>query len=446
MKKYLLCFLGCLVAISMASAQSTRPVHWVHGLNGSSTTWNFHKSYFESARRIDGPASYNSTGLTNLGLVSYSNAVRSAMIPNANAIAIGHSMGGVTVRDIARYDAVNSTTTFGGFIAAGAPLTGAKILNSISNGSAENFILNGVDEIVRGPATALGLYNFFVAGEPVISSVLLIKSIRKGILKFFLSSFDFPLNDTHAGSAFGVQTFDDLKENSAYMNAVNTFSGPYKDRLFIYGNESSPIHWRLASSTLKSGSGASWTSTDDEYLVNLASNFRSIYNTQNTLNIAAAILAYSTFNFGVGAGHTYMASQWRKGRDWLDMSESYWAGLIGAHGTTYYAGMIDTYEDQCDMPRFEECFGNGDDPVTVDCEDCTVVPVTYAVWIPTQTGSDGLVAVYSQLAEGTPWAVASGRTYQAVNVNHMEMRGHTHMTAELSHCFDRLDFFSTPLW
>lgn len=446
MKKYILILWGSLAVVSTAAGQSTRPVHWVHGLKGSSTTWNFHKSNFESARRIDGPASYNSTHTTDLGVVSYSNTVRSAIVPHANAIAIGHSMGGVTVRDIARYDAVNTTTTFGGFIAAGAPLAGAKILNSISNGSAENFILNGVDEIVRGPATALGLYNFFVAGEPVISSVLLIKSIRKGILRFFMGSYDFPLNDTNAGNAYGVQTFSDLKENSAYMTDINTFSGPYRDRLLIYGNESSPIHWRLASSTLKSSDGVLWTSGDDEYFVNLASSFRSVYHTQNTMNIGAAIFAYSTLNLGVGAAHTYMASQWRKGRDWLDMSESYWAGLIGAHGTTYYAGTIDTHEDQCDMPQFEECFGNGEDPVTVDCEDCTVVPVILPVWIPTQTGSDGLVAVYSQLAEGTPWSVSSDRAYQAVNVNHMEMRGHTNMAAELNKCFNRGDFFATPSW
>ena len=446
MRKNIFLFL-CGLAISLAAAaQTTRPVHWVHGLRGSSTTWNFHKTNFEAARQIDGPASYNATQTTDLGVVAYSTTVRSSMLPDASAIAIGHSMGGVTVRDIARYDAVHSTTTFGGFIAAGAPLTGARILNNIASGAAENFILTGVDEIVKGPVTALGLYNFFVAGEPIISSALLIKSIRKGILKFFMGSFDFPLNDSNAASAFGVQTYNDLKESSAYMTGINTFSGPYKDRLYIYGNESSPIHWRLASSALKSSNGVLWTTTDDEYFVDLAADFRSVYNTQNTMNIVAAVFAYSTGNFGVGAAHSYMAAQWRAGRDWLDRSESYWAGLIGAHGTSYYAGTIETYEDQCDLPQYEECFGNGEDPVTVECDDCTMVPVTLPVWIPTQTGSDGLVAVYSQLAEGTPWAVDAGRTYQAVNVNHMEMRGHPNMAVELDNCFNRSDFFSTPTW
>src|SRR5690606_13919257 len=128
----------------------------------------------------------------------------------------------------------------------------------------------------------------------------------------------------------------------------------------------------------------------------------------------------------------------------LDLSESYWAGLIGAHGTSYYAGTIETYENQCDLPQYEECFGEG--PITVECDDCTLIPVTYSIWLPTQTGSDGLVAVYSQLAEGTPWAVSTDRTYQAVNVNHMEMRGHTQMTGELNKCFNRTDFFQTALW
>src|SRR5690606_4876509 len=153
----------------------------------------------------------------------------------------------------------------------------ARILNNIANGSAENFILTGLDEIVSGPVTALGLYNFFVAGEPLISSALLIKSIRKGILKFFMGSFDFPLNNTNAASAFGAQTYEDLKENSTYMADINSFSGPYKNRLYIYGSESSPIHWRLASSALKSADGVPWAAGDDEYFVNLADDFRSVY-------------------------------------------------------------------------------------------------------------------------------------------------------------------------
>lgn len=445
MKKYILFYLLHVLALG-ATAQPTRPVHWVHGLNGSSTSWSSHKAAFEAARRIDGPASYNTTQSTHYGVISYANTVRAAISPDANAIAIGHSMGGVTVREIARYDAVHSTSTFGGFIAAGAPLTGARILNNIANGSAENFILTGIDDMVSGPVTALGLYHFFIAGEPVISSALLIKSIRKGILKFFMGSFDFPLNNANAASAFGAQTYDDLQEGSSYMTDINAFAGPYKNRLYIYGNESSPIHWRLASSAQKSADGATWTSADDTYFVDLAADFRSVYHTQNNLNIAAAVFAYTTLNFAAGAAHTYMAAQWRKGRNWLDLSESYWAGLIGAQGTTYYAGTIDTYENQCDLPQYEECFGNGDDPVTVECDDCTLIPVTLPVWLPTQTGSDGLVAVYAQLAEGTPWAVSTDRAYEAVNVNHMEMRGHTQMTAAINWAFNRSDFFKTDPW
>lgn len=130
----------------------------------------------------------------------------------------------------------------------------------------------------------------------------------------------------------------------------------------------------------------------------------------------------------------------------MDMSESCWAGLIGAHGTLYWAGTIETYEDQCKMPQYEQCFGNGEDPITVDCEDCTMVPVTRAIMIPTLIGSDGLVAIYSQLAEGSTWSVSLDRNYEAVNVNHIEMRGHTNMTAQLSNCFNRLNFFKTDPW
>lgn len=67
-------------------------------------------------------------------------------------------------------------------------------------------------------------------------------------------------------------------------------------------------------------------------------------------------------------------------------------------------------------------------------------------YVSVQAGSDGLVPIYSQQGTGTNWLVGSDRLLEAINVNHMEMRGHTNMTAQFNKAFNRTDFFRTPVW
>lgn len=75
------------------------------------------------------------------------------------------------------------------------------------------------------------------------------------------------------------------------------------------------------------------------------------------------------------------------------------------------------------------------------CWQQVTVNYSYAV----QSGSDGVVAGYSQRGDWTIWSVGGGEHYEAVGVNHLEMRGHDNMTARFRDVFNRQDpVFNTP--
>lgn len=258
-----------------------------------------------------------------------------------------------------------------------------------------------------------------------------------------------PLTEASAKSYYGDNTYTDLREGSTYISNINSFSGTLKQRLYIVGNESSPIHWRLASSMERAIATEPWITDEDMRFVNIANTYRTHYHNQNNINATLSIIDYATLNFGGGALHHWRSKQWQRGRDWFDMSESYWANLIGAQSTSVVGGTVESYELICTTLPPPECVALGlDDPENPgrSCQSCTLQLMNVPYYVPVQTGSDGLVAAYSQKAEGTPWTVTSDRIYEAMNVNHMEMRGHTNMTNQLELCFARADFFSTPPW
>ncbi len=66
-------------------------------------------------------------------------------------------------------------------------------------------------------------------------------------------------------------------------------------------------------------------------------------------------------------------------------------------------------------------------------------PITYTYRYALQGGSDGLVAAPSQRGDYTSWSLGSGDLYQAIGVNHNEMRGHPQMSAQFRNVFNRVD-------
>jgi hypothetical protein len=127
----------------------------------------------------------------------------------------------------------------------------------------------------------------------------------------------------------------DLAVGSSALQQLNGSSTSIR-RIAIWGNESSPVHWRTVSSSVTSN-------VSDKIVPQIANKFRGIYNgfyvTQNILGIVHAISTAINASFGsplaiksaiMSANAFHCAAQWKKGRDWLDQSEGIWTDLIGA--------------------------------------------------------------------------------------------------------------------
>jgi hypothetical protein len=177
--------------------------------------------------------------------------------------------------------------------------------------------------------------------------------------------------------------------------------------------------------------------------IEFANTARSLYHGQYVNQTAIAAAHYAALNFPAAIYHTWCANEWKDGRDWLDASESIWANLIGANTTSLLAGTYSTYTDICSPEDWIICQQNYSEAYCM-LQCCREDQVPYYVSV--QAGSDGLVPIYSQQSKVSNWSVGSDRLYEAVGVNHHEMRGHTNMRGQLSAVFNRNDVFKVELW
>lgn len=255
---------------------------------------------------------------------------------------------------------------------------------------------------------------------------------------------DIPLTQANAEAQFGAQTFEDLQEDSPYNTNINNVTlTAYKNRIFLYGEENSPIHWRLISSLQNQNNGADWDSEDDQDFVKYANDARTAYYAQYLNQVAIANAHFAALNIPAGTHHIWCSNQWKDGSDWLDQSESMWANLIGANTDELLAGTYTSYTQICSPAEIASCELTNSPAY---CFDICHIPVDTPYYISIQAGSDGLIPIYSQQAKTSNWAVSNDKMYEANGVNHHEMRGHSNMTTRLNTTFNRTDFFRTDLW
>jgi pimeloyl-ACP methyl ester carboxylesterase len=129
-------FLTLCIVIGMCLSLNAqqRPIDWVHGLNADTQFWASERTLFEGERQINASASTNSdyrfyagnNDGTKRGVVPFADLVRNRTNTGGVSLAIGHSMGGLAVREVIRQDALR----YRGIVLCGSPLRGAKIMNS----------------------------------------------------------------------------------------------------------------------------------------------------------------------------------------------------------------------------------------------------------------------------------------------------------------------------
>jgi hypothetical protein len=362
------------------NAQQDRNVVWVHGLDKGAEVWEKYANYFENERKIK---SHRKTYNTNIGinfatkeLMNHVSDSLGSPVNNSQNIGIGHSMGGLMLRNSDRALS-GSKKNFGGIITVATPNQGADISNSIKNGSVTKVMQNGVSELRRGPANE---------GIPYIptnlSNVFLYNSaIQAGI--------ESPI------------TTDDLRPNSKIMRKINERPNEVPI-ITITAEERSPVHWRFLGTGL---------TKDDTSLLNTAKFVRGSYNGFTTYNLAMAAIytiigCWQPWAFFAAAVHGYRAYKWNRGTNWIDKSETIWKELIKStfKKRIYYTTTIP--EVKCGW--WAKWHG---------CKPQSAGTKTKSYLVTVNKKSDGLLSEDTQKLKEND----SGNEYRVLNANHLSV-------------------------
>ena len=415
--------LACWAMATVAQAQSRGAV-WVHGLGSNQNEWAQWAALFTAERQLNTQSRGDFT--SEEGVATMAGQVRGSYAANPQSIYFGHSMGGVVGRHIDTDP--NSPNTFGAIITAGGPHNGARIANAARNGEVATAIADGAYNLGIGPSAQLGMALFGVPG-------LVISSIGVGQAVNHLES----VVNQKLGAGFSNQSVTDLMEGSSYQNSAPRNTQTSTAKLLIYGNEESPVHWRLASDY----------AYDDDRLVGWARTVSDYYEAAMWTNYGAAAVA-GAFTFGLGAiPFVYIAIQWSRGMNWIRYdSERVWNYLIGSGIPSAYTVCY----DYLDQNTFLACMGAdipgyASDPQ--DYETCLATSMRqtcYTYYASTNGQSDGFIKAPSQTGYNTAWANNAVRE-EALGVNHLEMKKHPRMRDIYRNAFNGTygDNFFTPV-
>ena len=396
-----------------------RNVAWVHGLDGNASSWQHYNQIFDNERNLN---SLRTTYNTENGITNSANQVINSMntrygnntngANNPQNLGIGHSMGGLMLRDTDRITA-NGTKKFGGYITVTSPNYGAPISNSLIDGSVENAAENACNKLVDGPAAQLFSLPWGIVSN-LATNVLCDKFID---------------NDLVQGLQGSPITNNDLRVGSPTINAINNYDTNLP-RISIWAEENSPVHWRMISSSIYG---------NDTQFVNTVNTARGVYNGFYVYNTSLAVVTgvfgfWNPFVWGATALYGYRATQWKKGRNWIDDSENIWSSLIKTtklEPQTYWSYEFIPCPYWVPNPG-PNCGYRGWKQRT------RYVSVNYP--------SDGLLPQYTQELQD----ISNGNRYKVNGANHLEVRNMTtdgngvdETAVEFRKIFDRFDWFET---
>ena len=142
------------------------------------SVWEYYETIFTQERQMVGHRKkyYTGDGIDNATNRVISD-VSSSIGANTQNIAIGHSMGGLMIRNVERLPGGNGM--FGGIITINSPNYGAPIANSISDGSLDGIISDACNKLTAGPLNQ---------GFPIPWVIL--GSVTNDVLCHFLSDID----------------------------------------------------------------------------------------------------------------------------------------------------------------------------------------------------------------------------------------------------------------
>jgi hypothetical protein len=343
---------------------------------------------------------------------------------------------------------VGTNQRFGGIITVGSPNNGAFIANALLDGTVDEAVADACARMGAGPISQFGDASALRIGGSIIA-ISLCNDFREIVDNFF---------------ADNSLTVEEISADSDFINFLNTAGGNVPV-INIWGNEQSPVHWRLWSSILSNNN-------NDQTLVTVAALVKSAYITFVAINSAGAVLGgiLGIFNptlFIAAAVAAARVVAWSRGLQWLNNSETLWKTLIGSIRTDIITEIriittaqcefgINQWEEQIDLdnlgdPETEALLWAYDEWLAENYENCfQEIEEQRTVYV--NEPSDGLIPESSQVMQGIP----QNNIYEALGVNHSEetntsagttLNGNDEMQDVFNLIWDRdpqSDFFRTP--
>ncbi|NJN34962.1 MAG: hypothetical protein HC817_12620 [Saprospiraceae bacterium] len=271
---------------------SNRDVVFIHGLNDVNG-WDNFSNFLTNTRRMNSDEpNHNSQG----GFGTLASNIFSPNFGN-QSLVIGHSLGGSIARRLNRIG-----RPMGGIITVGSPLEGAPIANALLDGSAANAVQDAIFHLSRGPLADLGFINpLITVGGHAVGAV------------FLPDIIDDALNIDDFG---GAVTLNDIKVGGLGTTQDKFATFTPTPKVSIWGNEVSPVHWNLLSSSTQ------------QDVVEIADDLSTFYETSFWVHTGIAAI-----NFWNPAGwwSAFAAHEWHAGWAWIDDdSERIWNNLIGS--------------------------------------------------------------------------------------------------------------------
>ena len=401
-----------------------RNTFWVHGLGDDADFWSQQSTKAQRAYRIRTMVNgYD----TDEGVQRYADRLRndSRWMRGNQTIAIGHSLGGVAIRQANRDD----NGLYGGMITLGSPLDGARLANEVINGRADRFVQQSIAILRRGPIASqsrsawqkfMDTFRAVLSGNPrrIVSGLIrtfgsekileVLDEVSSGLRQGILDNFD-PNNPT----------VRDLAENSDYMTRVRNFRST-QPKILAWGNENSPVHVRLLSSNL-SGDGR-----EDSKII-LAYHLAG-----NTYKVNADGTKTSGFLWSRKRKRRKRREKeaWNAGADYIKRGwEIAWNELTDARYLVRYTTTRRVYVcngrtggpfSLTPVDEMDDCLTGLDYSYSCNCR-WENRRVTRSRWV--NTPSDGLIKRGSARGDLSRWG--NTRTVELRGVNHLEMGVHS---------------------
>jgi hypothetical protein len=380
-----------------------RNVAWVHGLNDNANAWQHYEQIFDGERNLNNlRRNHNTDEGINAGAdeliefmnTRYGNISNNTGANNPRNLGIGHSMGGLVLREADKITA-NGNQKFGGYITVASPNYGAPISNSLLDGNVENAAENACNKLADGP-----LSQVFSLPWGIVSNLATNELCDK-----------FIDNDLVQNLQGTPTTNEDLRVGSQTINDINDYETNLP-RISMWAEENSPVHWRMFSSNLHG---------NDTQFVNTVNTARGVYNGFYVYNTSLAVVTgvagfWNPFLWGLTATYTYRATQWKKGRNWIDDSENIWSSLIKTTRREPQTYWVNTWIPCAYPPRIEIKQKLAKRDPDIDCGEWKWVQRTR--YISVNYPSDGLLPQYTQELQGIPF----DNRYKVNGANHLEVR------------------------